>query len=137
MAQIQTSLTSPELVFAANTAILKAQRAIAKLTKFATDFTAEAAQPGSTMMIQFFDDGEASEYDDTDNNYGDANGSTSFIPVTFTNHPKKSFKFSPNDFLQVNGTRFWENSGVAAARKCGMPLSSFRYRAERFETNAS
>ena len=30
-----------------------------------------------------------------------------------------------------------EISGVAAARKCGMPLSSFRYRAERFETDAS
>ena len=30
-----------------------------------------------------------------------------------------------------------EISGVAAARKCGMPLSSFRYRAEKFETDAS
>ena len=64
MAQIATSLTSPELVFAANTAILKAQRAIAQVSKFATDFTPDAAQFGSTMMVQFFDDGEASEYDD-------------------------------------------------------------------------
>lgn len=116
MANIRTSLTDPELVFAANTAILKAQRAIAKMTKFATDFTAEAAQPGSTMMIQFFDDGEAGEYDDENNNYGDANGSTSFIPVAFTNHPKKSFSFGPKDFLAVNGSKFWENSGAAAGR---------------------
>ena len=75
------------------------------MTKFATDFTPDAAQPGSTMMIQFFDDGEASEYDDETNNYGHANGSTSFIPVTFTNHPKKSFSFGPKDFLAVNGSK--------------------------------
>ena len=116
MANVTTSLTSPELVFAANTAILKAQRAIAKLTKFATDFTPEAAQPGSTMMIQFFDDGEAAEYDASTNNYLTADGSTSFIPVTFTNHPKKSFAFTPEDFLAVNGSRFWENSGAASGR---------------------
>ncbi len=39
-----------------------------------------------------------------------------------------------------NVCRQWkagEISGVAAARKCGMPLSSFRYRAEKFETDAS
>lgn len=116
MANVTTSLTSPELVFAANTAILKAQRAIAKLTKFATDFTPEAAQPGSTMMIQFFDDGEAGEFDAATNNYSHADGSTSFIPVTFTNHPKKSFAFAPEDFLAVNGSKFWENSGAAAGR---------------------
>ena len=116
MANVNSSLTSPELVFAANTAILKAQRAIAKLTKFATDFTPEAAQPGSTMMIQFFDDGEAAEYNASTNNYLHADGSTSFIPVTFTNHPKKSFAFTPEDFLAVNGSRFWENSGAAAGR---------------------
>ena len=116
MANVNTSLTSPELVFAANTAILKAQRAIAKLTKFATDFTPDAAQPGSTMMIQFFDDGEAAEFDASTNNYLTADGSTSFIPVTFTNHPKKSFAFTPQDFLAVNGSKFWENSGAAAGR---------------------
>ena len=116
MANVNTSLTSPELVFAANTAILKAQRAIAKLTKFATDFTPEAAQPGSTMMIQFFDDGLASEFNEATNNYSHADGSTSFIPVTFTNHPKKSFAFTPQDFLAVNGSNFWENSGAAAGR---------------------
>lgn len=116
MANVNTSLTSPELVFAANTAILKAQRAIAKLTKFATDFTPEAAQPGSTMMIQFFDDGLASEFNEATNNYSHADGSTSFIPVTFGSHIKKSFAFTPKDYLAVNGSKFWENSGTAAGR---------------------
>ena len=116
MANVISSLTSPELVYASNSAILKAQRAIAKLTKFATDFTADAAQPGSTMMIQFFDDGEANEYNAETNNYGDADGSTSFIPVTFTNHPKKSFAYTPENFIEVNGSKFWENSGTAAGR---------------------
>ena len=51
MAQIQTSLTSPELVYAATTAIMKAQKAVAQLSKFSTDFSAEAIQPGSTMMV--------------------------------------------------------------------------------------
>jgi hypothetical protein len=68
------------------------------------------------MMIQFFDDGEAGEYNASTNNYLHADGSTSFIPVTFTNHPKKSFAFTPEDFLAVNGSKFWENSGTAAGR---------------------
>ena len=44
----------------------------------------------------------------------------------------------PENYRNVR--RQWkagEISGVAAARKCGMPLSSFRYRAEKFETDAS
>ena len=116
MPTIESSLVTPELVFAANSAILKAQRAIAMLSKFATDFTADAAQYGSTMMIQFFDDGEAEEYNEGTNNYGHADGTTSFVPVRFRNHPKKSFKFGPKDFINVNGTKFWENSGTAAGR---------------------
>lgn len=117
MANVEiSSLSSPELVFAATESIIKAQRAIAQLTKFTTDFSADAAQPGSTMMIQFFDDGEASEFDLKTNNYGDADGTTSFVPVRFGHHLKKSFAFTPQDFIAVNGTRFWEKSGQAASR---------------------
>jgi hypothetical protein len=122
MANVTSSLTSPELVYAATEAILKAQRAIGKVTKFSTDFTADAVQPGSTMMIQFFDDGEAGTFDATNNNYGHADGSTRFIPVPFEYHLKKSFAFTPQDFLEVNGTRFWENSGTAIGRSIEMGI---------------
>ena len=69
-----------------------------------------------TMMIQFFNEGEATEFDDETNNYGHANGKSSFVPVEFNSHPKASFKFGPKDFIEANGTRFWENSGIAAGR---------------------
>lgn len=117
MANVEiSSLQSAELVFAATQSIIKAQKAIGQLTKFATDFSAEAAQPGSTMMIQFFDDGEATEFDIKTNNYGHADGTTSFIPVRFGHHLKKSFVFTPKDFIENNGTKFWENAGNAAGR---------------------
>lgn len=117
MANVEiSSLTSGELVYAATQSILKAQKAIGQITKFATDFSADAVQAGSTMLIQFFDDGEATEFDIKTNNYGHADGTTSFVPVRFGHHLKKSFTFTPKDFIENNGTKFWENSGNAAGR---------------------
>lgn len=123
MANVDTSLTSAELVFAANQSILKAQRALRKVSKFATDFTAEAAQLGSTMMVQFFDDGEAKDYNEESNNYTHADGSSSFIPVTFTHHPKKSFALKPMDTLEsVNGQKFLEGAGTAIGRSVALGI---------------
>lgn len=117
MANVISSITAPELAFAANTSILKAQRALRKVSMFATDFTPEAAQLGSTMMVQFFDDGEAENYDEETNNYGHADGSSSMVPVTFTNHPKKTFALKPTDTLEsVNGQKFFMGAGEAIGR---------------------
>jgi hypothetical protein len=117
MANVISSITAPELAFAANTSILKAQRALRKVSMFATDFSAEAAQLGSTMMVQFFDDGEADNYDEETNNYGHADGSSSMVPVTFTNHPKKTFALKPTDTLEsVNGQKFFTGAGEAIGR---------------------
>ena len=56
---MSTSLTDPSLVFAANKALIAAHPAIAKVTQFATDFTADAVKPGTTLKIPVYDGGTA------------------------------------------------------------------------------
>lgn len=115
------SVLDPAVRFLANQAILSARSGIAKLRDFTTDFSGDAAQPGSTMLVQFFDDGEAAAYDDETNNYGDADGQVSFIPVKFSHHAKKSFTFTPQDYMNIGSNR-WAVAGEAAGRAVSRAL---------------
>jgi hypothetical protein len=119
-----SSLLSPGLRYAANTMILELRKEITKVSQFTTNFTADAAQKGSTMLIPVLSDAEAQEFDRSTNNYGDVNGSLRYIPMTFSSHPKHSFGFTENDFNLVNGTGFWEKSGIASARAVSRKIAS-------------
>lgn len=115
-----SSIQDPSVRFIANEAIMVARAGIAPLTDFTKDFTADAQQPGSTMLVQFFDDGEASDFDATSNNYGTVDGKSSFIPITFGTHAKKTFGFTPADYLNIGQPKFQqagEAAGRAVARK--------------------
>ena len=122
-----SSIKDPAVRFLANQVIMVARSGIARLADFSTDFSADAAQPGSTMLVQFFDDGEASEFrrhtvgDVQHNNYGDADGSSSFIPLKFSNHAKKTFEFTPEDYLNIGANR-WIQAGDAAGRAVSRAL---------------
>ncbi len=114
-----TSLTDPSLVFAANKALIAAHPAIAKVSQFATDFSAEAAQPGSTMKVMVFDTAAATAYDASSNNYGTVNGTLAGVSVTFANRVKKTYAYNPTDHLKVNPSvwaRRGEAAGIAIAR---------------------
>ena len=116
---MSTSLTDPNLVFAANKALIAAHPAIAKVSNFATDFSAQAAQPGDKMTIMVFDSTAATEYDESTNNYGTTNGTLAGVQVTFGFHPKKTYSYNPLDTLKVNKavwSRRGEASGLAIAR---------------------
>jgi hypothetical protein len=119
-----SSLLSPGLRYAANKMILELRREITKVSQFTTNFTADAAQKGSTMLVPVLSDAEAGEYNRTSNNYGTVNGSIRYIPMTFNSHPKHSFGFTENDFNLVNGTGFWENAGIASARAVSRKIAS-------------
>ena len=110
-----SSIHDPAVRFLANESIMVARAGIARLRDFTTDFTADAAQPGSTMLIQFFDDGEAGVFNRTSNNYGHADANCSFIPVKFSNHAKKTFEFTPEDYLNI-GSKRWKDAGAAMGR---------------------
>lgn len=119
-----SSLFSPGLRFAANEMILSLRKDITKVTQFTTNFTAEAAQKGSSLLIPVISDAEAGAFDRTSNNYGDVNGSVKYVPMTFNNHAKHSFGFTENDFNLVNGTSFWAKSGEASARAISRKIAA-------------
>lgn len=116
-----SSIHDPAVRFLANQTIMVARSAIERLRDFTSDFSADAAQPGSTMLIQFFDDGTADEFNRESNNYGDADASSSFIPVKFSNHPKKTFEFTPDDYLNIGSNR-WQRAGEAMGRAVSRAL---------------
>lgn len=126
------SLKNPSIRFAANEIMLACRKDVAKAALFTTNFTAEAAQAGETLLIPLFDEGVAGEFRKAattsggvttpSNNYGDADGKAVYIPMSFKNHPKKSFAFGEDDFNLVNGTQFWEKAGAAAGRAIGLKI---------------
>lgn len=114
-----TSLTDPSLVFAANKALIAAHPAIAKIMNFATDFSADAVQPGDTMKVMVFDSAAATAYDASSNNYSTVNGTLAGVSVTFDTRVKKTYAYNPTDHLKVNPavwSRRGEACGIAIAR---------------------
>lgn len=110
-----SSMQSPALRFASNEIILGLHKEITKVTQFTTDFSAEAATKGSTMMIPIMLDNAAENFNRATNNYGTINGSMMYTPMTFDINPKHSFGFTEADFNLANGTQFWSKSSVASA----------------------
>ena len=119
-----TSLTSPALVFATDKAIIAARRALAKVSVFATDFSADAVQPGSTMKIPVFTPSAAADFNASSNNYATADGSVTWASVTFGHHVKHTFQFDDKDFTLVNGTNFWANAGRASGNAIAKAILS-------------
>ncbi len=109
-----TSLTSPALVFSTDKAIIAARKALAKVSLFGTDFSADAVTPGTTMKIPVFTPSTAGTFNASSNNYEDTDGSVAYASVTFDNHVKHTFQFDDKDFTLVNGTHFWANAGRAS-----------------------
>lgn len=118
---MSTSLTSPGLVFAANRALIGAHRAIAKTSQFATDFSADAANPGDTMAVEFFDTDPATDYNDESNNYGTVNGTVGDVKVTFDKRVKKTYGYKPTDLLKASAA-IWTRKGDAAGLAVGLAI---------------
>lgn len=119
-----TSLTSPQLVFSAEKAIEAAHKAIVKVSLFSTNFTADAAQPGSTLKVPLFSPSTAAQFDASANNYATVDGSLTYPSVTFANHVKHTFAFTDLDFTEIRGGGVWENAGKASGTAVGMAIAS-------------
>lgn len=109
-----SSLTSPSLVFAAEKAIIATRRALAKAKLFANDFSADAAQPGTTMKVAVFSPSTASAFNASSNNYETVDGSVAYQSVSLSSHVKNTFAFADTDFNLVNGRGFWDRAGEAS-----------------------
>lgn len=117
-----SSLTSPGLRFAANQILMSLHKDIAKVSQFTTNFTADAAQKGSTLLIPVANDESAGDFNRSSNNYGHYQGSIRYVPMVFDKHKKHSFGFTENDFNLVNGTSFWQAAGEKSADAVGRAI---------------
>ena len=117
-----SSLTSPQLVNAADKAIIAARHSLSTARLFATDFTADAVAPGTTLKVPLFS-GTAASFS-AENDYENVDGSVTYASITFNQHPKSTFEFTDVDFTLVNGSRFWDNAGAAAGEAVADAIDS-------------
>ena len=110
-----SSLTSPGLVLASNKAIMEAQRAIAFVSKFSTDFSAELQSEGATISVPVFS-GDATVFDEDDNDYETTDGSIIPVQVTLDTIVKVTYKLKQGDLVEVNKSSTSRNCGIAGGR---------------------
>jgi len=116
--------TSPGLILASNKAIIEAQRGIAFVKNFATDFSAELQGVGKTVAVPVFS-GTATEYSETAgsvNNFETTDGSIIPVNVTLDKLVKVTFKLGMNDLLEVDKSATSRNCGIAGGRAIARKL---------------
>lgn len=116
-----SSLTSPQLVFAANKAIIAAHRAIDSIRLFSTDFTADAVQPGTTLKIPVYK-AQAAAFNAESNDYENPDGTVTWASITFGNHVKSTFEFTDKDFLEFARSGVWENATRASGESIALSI---------------
>lgn len=121
-----TSLTSPGLVLASNQAIMEAQRGIAFVKNFSTDFSAELKGIGKTIAVPVFS-GDATVYSEEAghvNDFETTDGSIIPVNVTLDTLVKVTFSLGMNDLLEVNKSSTSRNCGIAGGRAIARKLEN-------------
>lgn len=116
-----TSLTNPELVFATDQAIIAARGELAKVKLFSSNFSQEAAQPGSSMKVPIFLAGAAKVFNKETSNYEDASGTVVWPEIKFDVHVHSTWKFDDKDTLLTN-VDLWRNAGMASGEAIAQAL---------------
>ena len=116
------SLTSPGLAFAGDKAILAARKSLEFVSLFATDFSAEAVQPGTSLMIPVFGGAATTFAPGSAAGYNDSEGTVKWAAVTFSTHKKCTFGFTDKDALLVETNPLWARCGKAAGDAVGAAL---------------
>ena len=115
------SLTSPGLILASNKAIMEAQRGIAFVKNFATDFSSELQGIGKTIKVPVFS-GDATVYADAVNDFETTDGSIIPVDVTLDTLVKVTYSLGMMDLLEVDKSSTSRNCGVAGGRAIGRKL---------------
>ena len=115
------SLTSPGLILASNKAIMEAQRGIAFVKNFATDFSAELQGIGKTIKVPVFS-GDATVYADAGNDFETTDGSIIPVGVTLDTLVKVTYSLGVMDLLEVDKSSTSRNCGIAGGRAIGRKL---------------
>lgn len=118
------SLTSPGLILASNKAIMEAQRGIAFVKHFATDFSAELQGVGKTVKVPVFS-GDATVYSETAgsvNDFETTNGAIIPVGVTLDTLVKVTYSLGIMDLLEVDKSSTSRNCGIAGGRAIGRKI---------------
>lgn len=116
-----SSLTSPGLVLASNKAIMEAQRGIAFVKNFATDFSSELQGVGKTVAVPVFS-GSATTYNEANNDFETTDGSIIPVSVTLDTLVKVTFSVGMTDLLEIEKSSTSRNCGIAGGRAIGRKL---------------
>ena len=116
-----SSLTSPGLILASNTAIMESQRGIAFAKNFSTDFSAELQGVGKTVAVPVFS-GNATVFDESSNDYETTDGSIIPVNVTLDKLVKVTYKLGQSDLLEIDKSSTSRNCGVAGGRAISRKL---------------
>lgn len=118
------SLTSPGLILASNKAIMEAQRGIAFVKNFATDFSEELQGEGKTVKVPVFS-GNATVYSDQSgsvNDFETTDGAIIPVTVALDTIVKVTYSLGIWDLTEVNKSSTSRNCGIAAGRAIGRKL---------------
>ena len=118
------SLTSPGLILASNKAIMEAQRGIAFVKQFSTDFSEELQGEGKTVKVPVFS-GDATEYSEevgSVNDFETTDGSIIPVAVTLDTIVKVTYSIGIWDLTEVNKSSTSRNCGIASGRAIGRKL---------------
>lgn len=110
-----TSLTSPGLILGSSKALMETQRAIALAKLFTTDFSSELQGEGKTLKVPVFS-GDATVYDETDNDFETSDGSIVPATITLDTLVKVTYKLGMTDLLEVDKSATSRNCGIAGGR---------------------
>ena len=110
-----TSLTSPGLILGSSKALMETQRAIALAKLFTTDFSSELQGEGKTLKVPVFS-GDATVYDETDNDFETTDGSIVPATITLDTLVKVTYKLGMTDLLEVDKSATSRNCGIAGGR---------------------
>lgn len=116
-----SSLTSPGLVLASNKAIMEAQRGIAFVKHFATDFSSELQGVGKTVAVPVFS-GTATTFNEANNDFETTDGSIIPVNVTLDSLVKVTFSVGMTDLLEIEKSATSRNCGIAGGRAIGRKL---------------
>lgn len=116
----------PGISYAAGKAIIGAQRALARVSAFTTNFSDETVNSiGDALVVKVFKGGEASVFNVDTNDYETTDGSMEQVTIKFDTHLKHTFSFTDEEATKFNTTGIWADAGKIAGKVLARGIEKF------------
>lgn len=113
---MNTSLTSPGLIKAANEALVKAQGELNMARLFAYDFSSDFSEYGFTVKVPIVNAGVATDFNLDSNDYETIGGAVTYASISLDAQPKVTFGFSGHDVLEAPNAPYWNKCAEGGAQ---------------------